>query len=55
MSKMKITALEDTRSFYNMELKKEGLTERERGKYLKALKVIERVIEAKEYFRERRE
>ncbi|MBA7564091.1 hypothetical protein ES708_05753 [subsurface metagenome] len=31
-----------------MELEKEGLTERERDKYLKALKIIEKVIKGKE-------
>jgi len=31
---LKIKALEETRSFYKWELKKEGLTERERDKYL---------------------
>ena len=54
MSKMKLTALEDTRSFYNVELKKEGLTEKERDKYLRALRIIERVIKAKECSLERR-
>lgn len=44
---IKLKALEETRSFYNVELKKEDLTERERDKYLKALKVIERLIERK--------
>ncbi len=54
MITIKLTALEETRSFYKVELKKKGLTERERDKYLNALRVIERVIKAKEYSRERR-
>ena len=40
--------LEETRSFYKWELKKEGLAERERDKYLRALKIIEEFIERKE-------
>ena len=45
---IKLKALEETRSFYNVELKKKGLTERERDKYLKALKLIEGFIKRKE-------
>ncbi|RXG66795.1 hypothetical protein ES695_01350 [Candidatus Atribacteria bacterium 1244-E10-H5-B2] len=45
---IKIKALKETISFYKMELEKEGLTERERDKYLKALKIIEKVIKGKE-------
>ncbi len=40
--------LEETRSFYKLELEKGDLTERERGKYLKALKLIEKCISEKE-------
>jgi len=42
---LKLKALEETRSFYEVELKKEELTETERDKYLKALKLIEGFIE----------
>jgi len=45
---IKIKALKETISFYKVELEKEGLTERERDKYLKALKIIEKVIKGKE-------
>ena len=45
---IKLKALEETRSFYKVELEKEGLTERERDKYLKALKIIEGFIKKKE-------
>ena len=45
---IKIKALEETISFYKMELKKKGLTERERDKYLRALKIIEKIIKGKE-------
>jgi len=45
---IKIKALKETVSFYKVELEKEGLTEKERGKYLKALKIIERIIRGKE-------
>ena len=44
---IKLKALEETRSFYKVELKKEGLTERKRDKYLGALKLIEEHIERK--------
>ncbi len=47
MITIKLEALEDTMSFYNVELKKEDLTEKERGKYLRALEVIRRIIETK--------
>lgn len=40
--------LEETRSFYKLELEKKELTERERDKYLKALKSIEKCISEKE-------
>ena len=48
MDTIKLKALEETRSFYNVELKKKGLTERERDKYKKALKIIEGFIKRKE-------
>ena len=37
-----------TRAFYNVELGREDLTERERDKYLKAKKLIEKIIGEKE-------
>jgi len=43
---LKLKALEETRDFYEVELKKE-LTETERDKYLKALELIEEFIEGK--------
>ncbi len=46
--------LEETRAFYKVELKKEDLTERERSKYSKALKIIEGLIKRKEKAREKR-
>ncbi len=36
--------LEKTKKFYLWELKKEGLTESKRAKYLKALKIVEKII-----------
>jgi hypothetical protein len=44
---LNLRSLEETRSFYKLELKKEDLTERERAKYLKALKIIEGLIKRK--------
>ena len=46
--KINLKALEETRSFYKVELKKEGLTEKKRNDYLKALKSIEKIIKEKE-------
>ncbi|GAI58986.1 unnamed protein product [marine sediment metagenome] len=48
MALIKIKALRETISFYKVELEKEELTERERDKYLKALKIIEKIIKGKE-------
>ncbi len=45
---LKRKALEETRAFYKLELEKEDLTERERDKYSRALKLIEGFIERKE-------
>jgi len=50
---LKIEVLKKTKKFYLWELKKEGLTESERSKYLLALKSIEEIIKEKEYLRER--
>ncbi|GAI61205.1 unnamed protein product [marine sediment metagenome] len=46
--RLKLKALDETKSFYNAELKKKGLTETERDKYLSALKTIKRIIREKE-------
>jgi len=46
--RVKLEALEETRSFYNLELKKESLTEKKRNKFLKALKLIEGIIKERE-------
>ncbi|GAI65404.1 unnamed protein product [marine sediment metagenome] len=45
---LKLKALEETRSFYKLELEREDLTERERDKYSRALKLIEGFIKRKE-------
>ncbi|MBA7546083.1 hypothetical protein ES705_38466 [subsurface metagenome] len=44
---LNLRSLEETKSFYKVELKKEDLTERERDKYSKALKIIEGLIKRK--------
>jgi aspartate ammonia-lyase len=54
VSKIKLKALDETRHFYKVELEKEDLTEKERNKYLKASKIIERIIKAKECSGEKR-
>lgn len=46
--RVKLKDLDETKSFYNAELKKKGLTETERNKYLSALKTIKRIIREKE-------
>jgi len=51
---LKIKALEQTISFYKWELEKKELTEKERDKYLKALKIIEKIIKEKERSGEKR-
>ncbi|GAJ21151.1 unnamed protein product, partial [marine sediment metagenome] len=48
MDIIKLKALEETKSFYKVELKKADLTERERDKYSRALKIIEGIIKRKE-------
>ncbi|MBA7588023.1 hypothetical protein ES695_10500 [Candidatus Atribacteria bacterium 1244-E10-H5-B2] len=50
---VKLKSLEQTKAFYLWELKKEGLTESERSKYLLALKSIEKIINEKEDSREK--
>ena len=46
--RVKLEALEETRSFYKRELKKRGLVEKKRNKFLKALKFIEKIIKERE-------
>ena len=53
INNIKLKTLKQTRAFYNWELKKEGLTEKERTSYLLALKSIEKIIKEKEDSRER--
>ncbi|MBA7541905.1 hypothetical protein ES705_34221 [subsurface metagenome] len=48
--RVKLEALEETRSFYKAELKKAGLTEMERNSYLSALKAIDQHIKGKQNF-----
>ena len=50
---LNVEQLKKTKKFYLWELKKEGLTESERSKYLLALKSIEKIIKEKEDSRER--
>ena len=44
---IKLKSLKQTKKFYLRELKREGLTESERSKYLLALKSIEKIIKGK--------
>ncbi|GAJ05459.1 unnamed protein product [marine sediment metagenome] len=52
--KIILETLKVTKYFYELRLEKEGLTERERDKYLKALKIIEKIIKGKERSGEKR-
>ncbi len=54
MGRVKLEALDETKSFYNAELGKKGLTKTERNKYLSALKTIKRIIREKERSGEKR-
>jgi len=54
INNIKLKSLEQTKAFYLWELKKEGLTEKERASYLLALKSIERIIEEREKSGEKR-
>ena len=47
INNIKLKTLKQTRAFYNWELKKKGLTEKERASYLLALKSIEKIIKEK--------
>jgi len=51
---LKLKALEETRSFYKWELKKEGLTEKERDKFLGALEIVEKCIKREKEVGEKR-
>ncbi len=55
INNIKLKSLEQTKAFYLWELKKEGLTESERSKYLLALKSIEKIIKDKEDSQDYRE
>ena len=46
--RVKLKALEETRSFYKWELKKEDLTEKKRNKFSMALNSIEKIIKKRE-------
>jgi len=50
---LSVEQLKKTKKFYLWELKKEGLTESERSKYLLALKSINKIIKEKEDSREK--
>ena len=52
---LKLKGLRETVNFYKWELKKEDLTEKERDKYLKALKLIDKIIGEKEKSGENKE
>ena len=45
---LRIDGLEETRSFYNRKLKDKELEEKQRNKFYKALKIIEKIIKQKE-------
>jgi len=51
---IKLKSLKQTKKFYLWELKKEGLIESERSKYLLALKSIEKIIKEKEACEEKK-
>jgi len=53
INNIKLKTLKQTKNFYLWELKKEGLTGKERASYLLALKSIEKIIKEKEDSRER--
>ena len=46
--RVRLEALKETKSFYDWELKKKGLTKKKRNKFLKALKIIEGIIKKRE-------
>ena len=51
---IKLKSLKQTKKFYLWELKKEGLIESERAKYLLALKSVEKIIREKEACEEKK-
>jgi len=51
---LNLKALEETKSFYKVELEKEDLAEGERDKFLKALELIEGFIEREKEAEEKR-
>ncbi len=51
---LKLKDLEETRSFYKVELEKEDLAGGERNSYLKALGIIEKCIKREEEAEEKR-
>lgn len=51
---MKLKALKETLSFYRWKLRDKSLTEKERSKFLKALKLIEKCISEKKESEEKR-
>jgi len=53
--RLKIETLKQTQAFYIWELKKEGLTEKERASYLLALKSIEKIIKKRKISRRKKD
>ncbi|GAI90890.1 unnamed protein product [marine sediment metagenome] len=51
---LKLKDLEETRSFYKVELEKEDLTGGERNSYLRVLEIIEKYIKREEEAEEKR-
>jgi len=48
MNQIKLKTLEKTKNFYLYELKKKDLTEKRRNEFLKAKKIVEKIIREKE-------
>ena len=48
INNIKLKSLEKTKAFYNFELKKKDLTEKRRNEFLKAKKIIDKIIREKE-------
>ena len=48
INNIKLKSLEKTKDFYLYELKKKDLTEKRRNEFLKAKKIVERIIQKKE-------
>jgi len=48
INNLKIKSLEKTKNFYLYELKKKDLTEKRRNEFLKAKKIIDKIIREKE-------